>query len=109
MFDFNRFETLRKEKGITKKHIADALHRTPSICQDWKYGKSVPSQEQLEIVAQLLSTTPAYLTGESSEKEKTAASSSDDLTQELIHLISLLSPEEQKRELAYLREKTADD
>ena len=69
MFIYARFEALRAEKGITKAFIAEKLNRTPSICQDWKYGKSVPNEEQLRIVADLLETTPAYLTGESNEKK----------------------------------------
>ena len=63
MFDYERFEELRRSKGITKKFIAQALDRSPSICQDWKQKKSQPSQAQLKIVAEILGTSPAWLMG----------------------------------------------
>ena len=69
MFNFARFEELRKEKGITKTFIAEQLHRAPSLCQGWKDKKSEPSPEQLRVVAKLLDTTPEYLMGESNEKK----------------------------------------
>ena len=68
MFDFNRFEALREEKGITKAFIAQKLNRAPAICHDWKLGKSTPSDNQIKIVAKILGTTPEYLTCESDEK-----------------------------------------
>lgn len=64
MFDYDRFDQLRASKGITKKFIAQSLGRTSTICQDWKQQKSQPNPEQLRIVAKILDTTPAYLTGE---------------------------------------------
>ena len=71
LFDFDRFETLRKETGVTKTKIADALGRTSTIVQDWKAKKSTPSYEQLIIVAKLLHTTPEYLLCETDEKNAT--------------------------------------
>ena len=67
LFDYERFEELRASKGITKKFIAQALGRSATICQDWKQGKSRPSEEQLRIVAEILGTSPAYLMGEDVE------------------------------------------
>lgn len=75
MFDYDRFESVRVARGVTKAHIAAAIGRTPTICQDWKKGKSVPNSDQLKIVAAILGTTPEYLTGESDQKEKPAAQS----------------------------------
>lgn len=79
MFNYQRFETLRAQRGITKKFIADTLKRTPTICQDWKQGKSAPNPQQLEMVAELLGTTAAYLNGETDEKEKPAPGDGDEL------------------------------
>lgn len=69
MFIYTRFEDIRKEKGIKKTFLAEKLHRTPTIFQDWKAGKSKPNYEQLTIVARELGTTPEYLTGETDEKK----------------------------------------
>lgn len=81
LFDFDRFESLRKQYGVTKKFIADALDRTPAICQDWKYGKSEPNDKQIVIVAEILHTSPAYLRHETDDSEPTGANpaSDDDL------------------------------
>jgi len=68
LFIFTRFEDLRREKGIKKTFLAEKLHRTPTIFQDWKAGKSKPSYEQLTIISRELGTTPEYLTGETNEK-----------------------------------------
>ena len=69
MFVYDRFETLRKQLGITKKFIADAIIRTPAVCQDWKYGKSEPNDDQIMVVANILHTTPAYLRGETDDNK----------------------------------------
>lgn len=74
MFDYDKFEALVESTGITKKYIADALGRKPSIFSSWRTGKSKPSDEQLAIVAQILHTTPAYLRGETDEKNPAAQS-----------------------------------
>lgn len=71
--DYNRFEALRAEQGITKKYIAEAINRTPTVCQDWKSGKSSPNEEQLKIVADILHTTVDYLQGYTDVKEKPTA------------------------------------
>lgn len=71
--DYSRFEALRAERGITKKYIAEAISRTPTVCQDWKCGKSSPSDSQLEIIADILHTTVDYLQGYTDVKEKPTA------------------------------------
>ena len=70
MFNFDRFESLRSSKGISKKHIADALNRQPSLIQAWKNGKAMPNEEQLQIVADILGTTAEYLSGQSDSLSK---------------------------------------
>lgn len=83
LFDYERFEKLRASKGITKKFIAQALGRSATICQDWKQHKSQPSEEQLKIVAEILGTSVAYLTGEDVEP---ATAPDDELTELLTSL-----------------------
>lgn len=68
MFDFNRFETLRAERGVSKAFIAQKLDRAASLCNDWKLGKSTPSEQQIKAVAKILGTSPEYLKGETDEK-----------------------------------------
>lgn len=73
MFIYSRFESLIHETGVTKASIARRIGRTPTVCQDWKAGKSEPSADQLQIVAAALGTTPAYLTGATDEKNSPPA------------------------------------
>ena len=67
MFNYDRFEQLRCSRGITKTFIAQALGRSPALCQDWKQQKSQPGAEQLKKLAEILDTTPAYLCGETDD------------------------------------------
>ena len=67
MFNYDRFEQLRCSRGITKKFIAQALGRSPALCQDWKQQKSQPGAGQLKKLAEILDTTPAYLCGETDD------------------------------------------
>lgn len=92
LFDYERFEKLRASKGITKKFIAQALGRSATICQDWKQRKSQPSEEQLKIVADILGTSVAYLTGEDVEAEPS-------LDDELMELLTALREREDMRML----------
>ena len=69
MFIYSRFESLIHETGVTKASIARRIGRTPTVCQDWKAGKSEPSADQLQIVAAALGTTPAYPAGAPSDEE----------------------------------------
>ena len=73
MFIYSRFESLIHETGVTRR-----IGRTPTVCQDWKAGKSEPSADQLQIVAAALGTTPAYLTGATDEKKLPAGAPSDE-------------------------------
>ena len=86
LFDYDRLEELIKETGITKKSIADRIGRKPSIFQAWRDKKSMPSVDQIKIVAEILHTTPDYLLGQTNEKTPTTQSDGgsevklDDLT-----------------------------
>lgn len=77
MLDFDRLKILLRETGVTKSSIAEKMHRNRSIFNDWAKGKSAPSEDQLEIVAQALGTTVAYLCGESDVKERRPLQTSD--------------------------------
>ena len=102
LFDYERFEKLRASKGITKKFIAQALGRSPTICQDWKQGKSRPSEEQLKVVAEILDTSAEYLMG-GAEPE----SGEDD---ELLALLTSLREREDMRMLFKLaRDASPED
>lgn len=102
MFIYTRFEELVDELGIKKTFVAEKLGKSPSICQDWKRGKSQPSATQLQIVADILDTTPEYLTGEIDKKEKPVPKE-DELDRVLISLLKELTPEEAAKAVSFVQ------
>lgn len=105
LFDYNRFEQLRSAQGITKKFIAQSLGRSSTICQDWKQQKSQPNPEQLRRVAEILGTTPAYLSGETEDPSPVSAAG-----RELEELLTALREREDMRMLFSLaRDASPED
>ena len=81
LFNYERFDSLRRSKGITQKFIAQSLGRSATLCQDWKQHKSQPNAAQLSVLASILDTTPQYLCDESDE---VSPLSSDDELEQLL-------------------------
>lgn len=94
LFNYDRFERLRSSKGITKKFIAQSLGRSSTICQDWKQQKSQPNPQQLRQVAEILGTSPAYLSGETEDPSPVSEGSG-----ELEELLTTLREREDMRML----------
>ncbi len=92
MFDYERFEELRKSRGVSKTFIAQSLGRSATLCQDWKQKKSQPNEAQLRTVAEILGTSPAYLMGED-------VPAVDEVDDELNELLSSLREREDMRML----------
>ena len=104
MFIYERFEALRKSRGITKRFIAQSLDRSPTLCQDWKLQKSQPNDEQLAVVADILGTTPAYLRGETDEVSPAPAQDG-----ELAELLTSLREREEMRMLFKLAQDASPE
>ena len=105
MFIYSRFDALIRETGVTKASIARRLTRTPTVCQDWKAGKSEPSDEQLSVVAAALGTTPAYLRGATDEKKiptGTISGEEDPLDAQLRALLSHADDDLKQAMIAFL-------
>lgn len=101
--DFARLKSRAKEKGRTYKYLCDQLGREKNYLSNCAGGADKLSPENLARVADLLDTTPAYLLGESDEKEKPTGAVADGLSakeRELIDLFRGLSPAEQDAQLA---------
>lgn len=101
MFNFLRFEEIRMERGVTKVHVAQALKRKPTIIQDWKYRKSAPNNEQLRVVADILGTTPEYLTGQTDDKNP-AQLAPDGIDGLLMRELMELDPADKDKVLAFV-------
>ena len=100
-----RMNALFCETGVKKIFVADKLNRNRAIFNDWEKGKSVPSDAQLEIVAEALGTTAAYLRGETDIKERHPLQTSDLTTseQEMLKAFRGADPALRKAALMVLR------
>ena len=103
LFQYDRFETLLKSRGITKTHISRCLGRSATLCQDWKQQKSQPSDKQLREVARILGTTPEYLRGETDEI------SPDAMSEEMEQLLTSLREREDMRMLFKLAQDASPE
>lgn len=118
MFNYDRFEELRRSRGITKKFISNALDRSPALCQDWKARKSVPNARQLRRVADILGTTPAYLCDETDDPSPEAETEMDELLNALrnredmrmlFRLASSATPEDVRQAVKIIEALRRDD
>lgn len=72
LLNLTRLEALLKEKGITKKHIADLFGRDKTLFINWKKGKSTPTEEQIRVIAADLDVSVDYLLGKTDKKNEPA-------------------------------------
>ena len=101
MLDFDRLNQLLKSKGVKKSFLADQLGKNRSIFSDWEAGKSQPKPEYITIIATLLGTTPAYLTGESDDPGH--APEPPEKQKKLLTEASSLSDAELEKALEYIQ------
>ncbi len=59
----NIFKTLRTEKGLTQKEVAEKLYISPMSVSRWESGKSYPEYEILPKLAELYGVPLARLFG----------------------------------------------
>lgn len=69
MFKYDRMNALAEEKGIKKAHICRKLGRPVYYLRDVERNHSDIQGESLQIIADILGTTPEYLSGETDNKE----------------------------------------
>ena len=64
----SRLQTIRIERGFSRKEIADILEITPRAYQYYEEGKREPNYDKLVVLAQHLKISSDYLLGLSDEK-----------------------------------------
>ena len=70
MLNFDKFNTLLNDKGMSKAFVARKIGKVRTFFSDLQKGKTSLNDEQLKAVADLLDTTPEYLTDKTDKKEK---------------------------------------
>ena len=96
----SRFKQLCKERRVTQKQALEEMGFHRNAAQRWSEGR--PSAEALLKIAEYFGITTDEVLGV--ENKKTASQAGNGNEVEFMELLSMLSPEEQERELAYLRE-----
>ncbi len=92
-----RIFTLMEIKGLKINYLASSLGVKPSKVYDWKRKRSSPSSEEINAIAKMLGTTPAYLCGETEDSaplpNKAALSSQNPQIQKILDLLQTLDGE----------------
>ena len=96
-----KIRKLCKKQGTSLTKLEQQLGFGNGVIGRW--NKSKPSYDRLEKVANALGVPVSALTGEG--QKNTAHQKVDGQISELMELFSKLSPEEQAREIAYLRSR----
>lgn len=98
MLRIDRLLERAKARGVSQAHLAELVGRQRYYLADLARKGTQPSAETVEVWADALSTTPAYLLGETDEKEKptgTVAGGLDKADAEILdiihHLIILIT------------------
>lgn len=103
---YNIIESLCSERGINITEMCREAGISRGNLSDLKKGRqSGLSAANMSKIAQYFDVSIEYLLGVPAKKEPT--SQEDELLKEFIDLFQKLSPEDQKREIAYLRERAA--
>lgn len=105
---YDNFVGLCAKFNKAPSKVARDIGLSNAAATAWKNGKQ-PSEVTLVKLANYFSVSVAELTEEPTEKEKSPATNEGDKALEEFNLLfSQLSPEQQERELAYLRSLLTD-
>lgn len=106
MLQIDRLLERAKARGVSQAHLAELVGRKSYYVRDLVRDGTQPPAETVAVWAEALSTTPAYLLGETDEKEKPTGTVADGLSakeRELLELFRGLSPAEQDAWVLVLR------
>lgn len=102
MFRFDRLDELAKENKRSNSYLCKILPRKPGYIADMKRNGKEPEQWVIEIWAEALNTTPAYLNGETDIKEKPTDQPVDEQLKRATLAMSRLSPQSREKALSYM-------
>lgn len=105
---YKHYLALCSEKKVSPSGAAKAIGLSNAAASGWKKGKA-PSDVTLEKLANYFGVPVETLTA--GQKEKAPGRMAEDLSADELEIVSILrkmSPEQLARELAYLRQASAD-
>lgn len=101
-----RIQEIRKSKGIKQKELAEKLGIAANTLSQYETGNREPDIETTKKIAKELGVTVDELIWV--KKEKPSGKNAEGQEEEFIRLFKSLPRETQEREIAYLRERVAD-
>lgn len=105
---WEKYVALCRKCGKSPNTVAAEIGiKSSGTVTGWKNG-ALPREWVLQTLSEKFEVSVEWLKGEFAQKEKTPTRESEGTDRELeyIRLFKMLSPEDQDREIAYLREKT---
>ena len=100
LLNFDKIESLIEEKGVKKTHLTDKINKSRYFFNNLKAGKTRITDNEIEVWADLLDTTPEYLTDKTDKKEKPSTYSAEHKI--IISKLEKLSPEKLQEASNYL-------
>ena len=93
-----RIKAMAKQQGITQTFLCKQIGKRATYLNEVKLGKDRIHDNEIEVIASILNTTPAYLRGETDDPAPVRAEpikiSTSPTKQELIDAISYMSDEQ---------------
>ena len=89
MDTIDKIKSLAKEKGVSITFLCQSIGQGAYYFNDVKRRGGTIPEDRLNAIADILNTTPDYLTGKTDKKEKPATPQVD--VDELIHIVKRLS------------------
>ena len=102
MVEIDRIYSLAKEKGLSNSFLCKKMNRSTSYLNDARNGKHGISESDLEVIAEILNTTPEYLHGKTDVKEKTTLVSEGGLTEDELKWLNIWRSFTQQEKERYL-------
>lgn len=102
----DRIKEICKERGISLSKIEKEIGLGNGTIGKWGKNGRTPTYDRISAVAEYLEVSVSDLTGEE-EIKNPVPTNGDGPNEEFMKLFQALSPEEQLREIAYLRERVA--
>jgi len=99
-----RIQKAREESGLSQEELASTLGITQSALSNYELGKRRLYLANLEQIANVLGRPLSYFMEEASDDGATGQSASaDEVTDEIVRLLSELSQEEKVQLLDYIK------
>lgn len=107
--NIDRIKELAKSNGLTMKYLAGKVGKYPGFLSCVRNGTDRINDDELKAIADILSTTPEYLKGETDIKEKPIAETGDGRNKELLDLFERLTEDQRQMLIRQIKGILSDE